>query len=62
MQGDRRSATFRELAAECVALAERTMDPDTRIALLMIAQKWIVMANGGVKAWPPLDDMGQAPK
>lgn len=59
MRGDRRSATLRELAAECVALAERTIDPDTRVALLMIAQKWIVMANGGVKAWPSSNDIGQ---
>jgi hypothetical protein len=62
MQGDRGSATHREMAAECVALAERTIDPDTRVALLLIAQKWIVIANGGVNAWPPLHDMGQAPK
>ena len=37
---------MRELAAERVALAERTIDPDIRAELLMIAQKWITMANG----------------
>jgi hypothetical protein len=45
MQGDRHADTLRELAAECVALAEYTIDPDIRVELLMIAQKWIAMAN-----------------
>jgi hypothetical protein len=45
---DRSSATLRGLAIECVTLAERTIDPDSRIALLIIAQKWISIANNRV--------------
>jgi hypothetical protein len=62
MEGDRRSATLRELATECVALAERTIDPDARIALLVIAQKWTAMANGGIAGSLPLDDTSQRSK
>jgi hypothetical protein len=62
MQGNRRSAALRKLAAECVALAERTIDPDTRVGLLMIAQKWIVMANDSVTTYPLLDDISHAPE
>ena len=54
MQGDRHPDTLRELAAECVALAERTTDPDIRVELLMIAQKWITMANGRVAVTEPI--------
>ena len=43
MPGDHHSDALRELASECVALAERTIDPDIRVELLMIAQKWITM-------------------
>ena len=45
MQGDHHPDTLRELAAECVALAERTIDPDIHVELLIIAPKWIAMAN-----------------
>jgi hypothetical protein len=62
MEGDRRSATLRELAAECVALAERTIDPDARTALLVIAQKWIAIANGGIAESAPLDQINPMPK
>ena len=46
MPDDHHADTLRELAAECVALAERTADPNIRVELLLIAQKWIAMANG----------------
>jgi hypothetical protein len=62
MQGDRHPDTLRELAAECVALAERTTDPDIRVELLMIAQKWITMANGRVAVTEPSDQVPLAPK
>jgi hypothetical protein len=62
MQGDRRPDTLRELAAECVALAERTIDPDIRVELLMIAQKWITMANGRIAVTEPSDETPLAPK
>jgi hypothetical protein len=45
---DRGSATFSRMAVECVALARRTIDLDSRIALLTIAQKWIAIANNRV--------------
>jgi hypothetical protein len=44
MPGDHPDA-LRELATECVALAERTADSNIRVELLLIAQKWIAMAN-----------------
>ena len=44
--GDHYSDALRELATECVALAKRTTDPNIRVELLLIAQKWIAMANG----------------
>jgi hypothetical protein len=50
------------LAAECVALAERTTDPDIRVELLMIAQKWIAMANGRVAVTELSDEVPLAPK
>ena len=46
MPGDHYSDALRELATECVALAKRTTDPNIRVELLLIAQKWIAMANG----------------
>jgi hypothetical protein len=62
MQGDRHPDTLRELAAECVALAERTIDPDIRVELLIIAQKWIAMANGRIAVTEPSDETPLAPK
>ena len=62
MQGDRRPGALRELAAECVALAERTIDPDIRVELLIIAQKWIAMANSRVAVTELLDEIPLAPK
>ena len=59
MQGDRHPDALRELAAECVALAERTIDPDIRVELLIIAQKWIAMANSRVAL---SDEIPLAPK
>ena len=49
MQGDRHPDALRELAAECVALAERTIDPDIRVELLIIAQKWIAMGTAALR-------------
>ena len=62
MQGDRHPDALRELAAECVALAERTIDPDIRVELLIIAQKWIAMANGRVAVTELSDEIPLAPK
>ena len=61
MQDDHPDA-LRELAAECVALAERTTDPDTRVELLIIAQKWIAMANARVAITERSDEVPLAPK
>jgi hypothetical protein len=62
MQGDRHPDTLRELAVECVALAERTIDPDIRVELLIIAQKWIAMANSRVAVTELSDEIPLAPK
>ena len=62
MQGDRHPDALRELAAECVALAERTTDPDARFELLIIAQKWIAMANARAALTEPSDEIPLAPK
>jgi hypothetical protein len=45
-----------------VALAERTTDPDIRVELLMIAQKWIAMANSRVAVTELSDEVPLAPK
>jgi hypothetical protein len=62
MPGDHHCDTLRELAAECVALAERTIDPDIRVELLIIAQKWIVMANGRLAVTELSDETSLVPK
>jgi hypothetical protein len=62
MSADHRSNPLRELAAECVALAERTNDLGLRVELLMIAQKWVTMANGRVAVTEPSDETPLAPK
>ena len=62
MQGDRHPDALRELAAECVALAERTIDPDIRVELLIIAQKWIAMAHDRDAVTQLSDEISLAPK
>jgi hypothetical protein len=62
MQGDRHPDALRELAAECVALGERTTDPDIRVELLIIARKWIAMANARAALTEPSDEIPLAPK
>ena len=62
MSAHHRSNPLRELAAECVALAERTNDLGLRVELLMIAQKWVTMANGRVAVTEPSDETTLAPK
>jgi hypothetical protein len=62
MPGDRHPDLLRELAAECVALAERTVDPDYRVELLMIAQKWVAMANDREAVAQLSDAISLAPK
>ena len=62
MSADHRSNPLRELAAECVTLAERTNDLALRVELLMIAQKWVTMANGRVAVTEPSDETPLAPK
>jgi hypothetical protein len=62
MQGDRHPDALRELAADCVALAERTTEPAARAELLIIAQKWIAMANDRAAVDPPSDEIPLAPK
>ena len=61
-QDDRHPDAFGVLAAECVALAERSIDPDIRVELLIIAQKWITMANGRVAVTELSDEVPLAPK
>jgi hypothetical protein len=62
MSGDHRSNPLRKLAAECVALAKRSNDPAVRVELLMIAQKWVTMANGRLAVTEPSDETTLAPK
>jgi hypothetical protein len=62
MPGDRHPDTLRELAVECVALAERTVDPDFRVELLIIAQKWVAMANAREPAAQLSDAITLAPE
>jgi hypothetical protein len=62
MQGDRHTDMLGGLAAECVALAERTIDPDFRVELLIIAQKWITMANVRDAVTQLSDETSLAPK
>ena len=62
MPGDRHPDLLRELAAECVALAERIVDPDYRVELLMIAQKWVAMANDREALAQLSDAISLAPK
>ncbi len=45
-----RADEFRQAAAECVALAKATIDPGTRVSLLMMAQKWLDIANDALAA------------
>jgi hypothetical protein len=37
---------YRQAAAECLAIARSTTDPDTRFKLLTMAQRWFDMASG----------------
>ena len=41
---------------------KRTTDPDIRVELLIIAQKWITMANGRVAVTELSDEVPLAPK
>lgn len=41
-----RSDEFRNMAAECLAIARITSDPVARVTLLTMAQKWFDLANG----------------
>jgi hypothetical protein len=34
------------MARECLALAQKTVDPSTRVNLLTMAQRWFTRANG----------------
>jgi len=45
-----RADEFRQAAVECVALAKATIDPGTRVSLLMMAQKWLDIANDALAA------------
>jgi hypothetical protein len=38
-------AKYREAAAECLELARMTRDEATRVGLLALAQKWLVLAQ-----------------
>jgi hypothetical protein len=40
------SDQFRQMARECLALAQKTVDPSTRVNLLTMAQRWFTRANG----------------
>jgi hypothetical protein len=45
-----RAEEFRQAAAECVGLANATTDSGTRVSLLMMAQKWLDIANDALAA------------
>ena len=62
MPGDHHPDALRELATECVALAERTADPNIRVELLLIAQKWIAIANGRLPITELSDETSLVPK
>jgi hypothetical protein len=36
---------YRQAAARCLRLAQRTTDPQTRVELIHLAQKWLQFAN-----------------
>jgi hypothetical protein len=42
---DDRAGARRKLAAECLAMAQRTSDLKLRAALLRMAQRWLDLAN-----------------
>jgi hypothetical protein len=62
MPDDHHPDALRELATECVALAERTADPNIRVELLLIAQKWITIANGRLAITELSDETSLVPK
>jgi hypothetical protein len=41
-----RSDQFRQKANECLSLAQKALDPGTRLSLLTMAQRWFTRANG----------------
>jgi hypothetical protein len=52
---DQQEARYRLAAAECLERAARVKDPNTRVGLLVIAQKWLDMASLGTNeggSWP----------
>ena len=50
-----RSDEYRKAASDCLALARGTIDAGTRASLLLMAQKWLDMANGTPSAGTSLD-------
>ena len=49
------AAEFRRFAVECLALAQRTSNPDDRFRLLQMAEAWRALANQAQGPPPPED-------
>jgi hypothetical protein len=45
-----RSGEFRKAAADCLALVRVKTDPEARVSLLVMAQRWFDLANGSPSA------------
>jgi hypothetical protein len=55
-----RAGEYRRLARECMATAERHVSPETRAALIAMAEVWARLADEQNAARPPR--AGQAPQ
>ena len=49
MHPDELMATYQLHAANCVEIAQRITDPESRLSLLAMAQSWLKLAEQAVK-------------
>jgi hypothetical protein len=49
MNSDELVATYKLHAANCIEIAQRITDPESRLSLLAMAQSWIKLAEQAVK-------------
>ena len=49
MHPDELVATYRLHAANCIEIAQRVTDPESRLSLLAMAQSWLKLAEQAVK-------------
>ena len=45
MSRDGKADVYRVHAAQCIQLAQKTDDPDAKLALLDMARSWLALAN-----------------